>query len=128
MIDCVKSLFKVNKDTAARSPLSRSVWIFSIVERKALFLPRFIRNPHCKLQKQLVFSRNLLSLWSIIFSIILLTFDKRETGLSLLQRSLDSVLKMSMTFVVFPILEKQPVEKNLLMSSERGIEILSLIK
>ena len=35
---------------------------------------------------------------------------------------------MGMTFVVLPILEKQPVEKNLLMSSERGIEILSLIK
>ena len=33
-----------------------------------------------------------------------------------------------MTFAVLHMLGKQPVEKDLFMSSERGIEILSLIK
>ena len=35
---------------------------------------------------------------------------------------------MGMTFVVLHMLGKQPAEKDLFTSSERGIEILSLIK
>ena len=35
---------------------------------------------------------------------------------------------MGMIFAVLHILGKQPVEKDLFISSERGIEILSLIK
>ena len=35
---------------------------------------------------------------------------------------------MGMTFAVLHMLGKQPAEKDLFMSSERGIEILSLIK
>ena len=59
---------------------------------------------------------------------ILQRFYKREIGLSLLERSLDSVLKIGMTFAVLHMLGKQPVEIDLFMKSDRGIVILSLIK
>ena len=43
-------------------------------------------------------------------------------------KSPDSVLKIGMTFAVLHMLGKQPVAKDLFMSSGRGIEIISLIK
>ena len=42
MIDYVKSLFNVNKDTCSKVPLSRSVWIFSIIQRGATSWEGFV--------------------------------------------------------------------------------------
>ena len=71
-----------------------------------------------------MFPQELLSLCCIIFSILLLVFNKREIGLKLLKRSFHSVLKMDMTFTVLHMLGKQSAEKDLFMSSDRVAEVI----
>ena len=90
----------------------------------ALFVEQVKWKPNCRLQKQVSCSRNLFSLLCISFSITLLTFDKREIGLWLLRRSLDSFLKTGTTLAVFKANGKIPWAKDLFINSESRRDII----
>ena len=105
-----KAFLRSTKTPATDSPLSNCVWMFLIIEKRALFVEQFSRK--LIIIETIVFFQKSLSSLIHWFSFMSLMLGSREIGLQLLQRSLSSLLKSGTILAILSSVGNTPSAKD----------------